>query len=61
MRVPTRKQRIIGLPIIVIGVALVLVLTDQMLAARLELIYVCIGIYLGVEALMAGAKKWKKK
>ena len=61
MLIPSRIQRMAGIPIIAIGVGILFVLTDLMLAARLEIIFVLVVIYLGVEVLLIGAKKWKRK
>lgn len=57
MRLPNQTQRIIGLPLIILGIAVLLVVTDQIFAKRLEIVFVCICIYLGIEVLIFRMQK----
>ncbi len=61
MRFPIRKQRLIAIPLLIIGVALMLVQFDVMLAERLDPAFVVAAIYVAVELLMFRAKIWRSK
>ena len=54
MRLPSLKRRIVGVPLLAVGIGLALVYNDLILAERLEALAYLLVIYAGCEVLFAG-------
>ena len=52
MQIPSRRQRLVGVPLLVIALALMFVYTDILLARRdLDIIFILLAVYFACEIL----------
>jgi hypothetical protein len=61
MRLPSRSQRLLGVPLLVIALALLLVRADVLLATRdLDVVFIIIAVYFAIEILLWHSEKRKR-